>query len=56
MERYRRAGNMIEDEITLYDPEVFVQPVNAKMRFTLARETRPELRLPGPGHMAQRKR
>ena len=44
VERYRRAGNMIEGEITLYDPEVFVQPVNAKMRFTLARETRPELR------------
>ena len=31
VERYRRVGNMIEGEITLYDAEVFVRPVHAKM-------------------------
>ena len=44
VERYRRAGDNLEGEITLYDPEVFVRPVYAKMRFALNRETRPELR------------
>ena len=44
VERYRRAGDTIEGEITLYDPEVFIRPVYAKMRFALNRETRPELR------------
>ena len=44
VERYRRVGNRIEGEITLYDPEVFVRPVHARMRFELDPETRPELR------------
>jgi hypothetical protein len=44
VERYRRMGNRIEGEITLYDPAVFVRPVHAKIRFELDPETRPELR------------
>lgn len=44
VERYRRVGNMIEGEITLYDAEVFVRPVHVKVRFELDPETRPELR------------
>ena len=44
VERYRRVRDMIEGEITLYDPDVFVRPVHAKMRFALDAETRPELR------------
>jgi hypothetical protein len=44
VERYRRMGDMIEGEITLYDPDVFVRPVHAKMRFGIDRQTRPELR------------
>jgi hypothetical protein len=44
VERYQRVGNTIEGEMTLYDPEVFLRPVNAKMRFQLERETGPELR------------
>jgi hypothetical protein len=44
VERYRRVGTRIEGEITLYDPNVFVRPVHAKMRFELDPETRPELR------------
>jgi hypothetical protein len=44
VERYRRVGDRIEGEITLYDPEVFERPVHAKMRFERDPETRPELR------------
>src|SRR5262245_14288446 len=44
VERYRRVGNVIEGEITLYDPDVLVKPAFAKMKFELSRETRPELR------------
>ena len=44
VERYRRVGNRIEGEITLYDPAVFVRPVHAKIRYELDPETRPELR------------
>jgi hypothetical protein len=44
VERYRRVGNTIEGEITLYDPEVFVRPYHAKLSFELDPETRPELR------------
>ena len=46
VERYRRVGDMIEGEITLYDSDVFVQPVHAKMSFELMRETRVELSRP----------
>jgi hypothetical protein len=44
VERYRRVDDTIEGEITLYDPEVFVSPVNSRLRFELDPETRPELR------------
>ena len=44
VERYRRVGDRIEGEITLYDPAVLVRPVHAKLRFELDPETRPELR------------
>src|SRR5262245_41860626 len=44
VERLRRMGDRIEGEITLYDPDVLVKPVNARMRFELDRQTRPELR------------
>jgi hypothetical protein len=44
VERYRRVGDRIEGEITLYDPEVFVRPVHARVRYQLDKETRPELR------------
>jgi hypothetical protein len=44
VERYRRVGNMIEGEITLYDPDVLIRPVRARLRFELDPETRPELR------------
>ena len=44
IERYRRVGDRIEGDITLYDPKVFLKPVHAVMRFQLDKETRPELR------------
>ncbi|MBI3047689.1 MAG: hypothetical protein HYY76_05200 [Acidobacteria bacterium] len=44
VERYRRAGDRIEGEITLYDPDVFVRPVHAKVRYERDPEARPELR------------
>jgi hypothetical protein len=44
VERYRRNGDAIEGEITLYDPDVLVRPVRAQMRFELVRQNRPELR------------
>jgi hypothetical protein len=44
VERYRRNGDLIEGEITLYDSEVFVRPVHAKLRYERDKETRPELR------------
>lgn len=44
VERYRRVGDRIEGEITLYDPEVFVRPVHSKMKFDIDPEPRPELR------------
>jgi hypothetical protein len=44
VERLRRVGNRLEGEITLYDPEVLVRQVHARMRFELDPETRLELR------------
>ena len=32
VEKYRRVGDRIEGEITLYDPEVLVRPVTAKLK------------------------
>lgn len=46
VERYRRVGNKIEGEITLYDPEVFVRPMHARLNFELDSETRIELNRP----------
>jgi len=44
VERYRRVGDRIEGEITLYDPDVFVRPAHARVRYERDPETRPELR------------
>jgi hypothetical protein len=44
VERYRRVGDRIEGEITIYDPVVLVRPLTAKMNFTLNRESNPALR------------
>ncbi len=44
VERYRRVGDAIEGEITLYDSEVFVGPTHSTLTFDLDPETRPELR------------
>ena len=44
VERYRREGDTIEGEITLYDAEVFVRPYHSKLSFDLDPGTRPELR------------
>ena len=33
VERYRRVGDTIEGEITLYDPEVLVQPVTVQLSY-----------------------
>ena len=44
VERYRRVGDTIEGEITLYDPDVFVRPVYSELAYELDPETRPELR------------
>jgi hypothetical protein len=35
VERYERIGDAIEGEITLYDPIAFLQPLHARLRFTL---------------------
>ena len=34
VERYERVGNEIVGEITLYDPEAFLHPLHARIRFT----------------------
>ena len=44
VERYRRVGNRIEGEITVYDPEVFVGPLFSRLNFELDPDTRPETR------------
>ncbi len=44
VERYQRVGEVLEGEITLYDPDVFLRPYHAIMRFEHDTETRPELR------------
>jgi hypothetical protein len=33
VERYRRVGDVMEAEITLYDPEAFAAPLHAKFRY-----------------------
>jgi hypothetical protein len=44
VEQYRRNGDMIEGEITLYDRKVLVRPVTARLRFSRNPESRIELR------------
>ncbi len=44
VERYRRVGDTIEGEITLYDAEVYVTPVYSKLSYDLEADPRPELR------------
>jgi hypothetical protein len=44
VERYRRMGDRIEGEITLYDDNVFVRPVFERLNFRLSRDTKPESR------------
>jgi len=39
VEHYRRVGDRIEGEITLYDPEVYVSPINGRLNFRLDKET-----------------
>src|SRR5205807_9417134 len=43
-DRLRRMVEPVEAAITSSDPEAFVRPVNASMRFRLSKENRPELR------------
>jgi hypothetical protein len=45
VERYRRVGDRIEGEITMYDPEVYVTPVNAPLNFRLQKDVPYEERL-----------
>jgi hypothetical protein len=33
VERYRRVGDVMEGEITLYDPEAFAAPLHAKFQY-----------------------
>ena len=44
VERYRRVGDRIEGEITLYDSEVYVRPVFSRLTYELETHNRPELR------------
>jgi hypothetical protein len=44
VERYRRVGDTIEGEITLYDDNVYVRPVHSKLAYNLDLDMRPELR------------
>jgi hypothetical protein len=41
VERYRRAGDMIEGEVTIYDPVVFTSPMRSVVNFRLSDETGP---------------
>src|SRR5262245_10223948 len=42
VEKYRRVGDRIEGEITLYDPDVFVGPAFERLNFRAARDNTPE--------------
>lgn len=41
VERYRRVGDMIEGDLTIYDPVVFTSPMHSKVNFRLSDETGP---------------
>ena len=45
VERYRRVGDRIEGEMTLYDPEVYVSPINARLNFRLDKDVAYEDRM-----------
>ncbi len=42
IEKYRRVGDQIQGEITVYDPDVLTGPVYTKVTFNLDKETKPE--------------
>jgi len=44
VERYRRVGDKIEGEITIYDPNVFVGPMHTALNFTLNTDKNPAQR------------
>ena len=44
VEKYRRVGDAIEGEITLYDPEVFIAPAFERLTFRLNKDEKPEAR------------
>jgi hypothetical protein len=45
VERYRLVGDRLEGEVTLYDPEVYVSPINARLQFQRDKETAYEDRM-----------
>jgi hypothetical protein len=44
VEKYRRAGDRIEGEMTLYDDNVFIGPAFRRLNFRLSNDTAPESR------------
>jgi len=44
VERYRRVGDVMEGEVTIYDPEVFTHPFHSKITFRKDIEELPENR------------
>jgi hypothetical protein len=42
VEKYRRVGDRIDGEMTLYDPEVFIGPAFERLSFSLSKDTKPE--------------
>ena len=46
VEKYRRKGDTIQAEITLYDPDVFVGPAFERFTFTRSKETKLERKRP----------
>jgi hypothetical protein len=44
VEKYRRVGDAIQGEITIYDPDVFTGPVFQRMNFRLSKDNKPENR------------
>jgi hypothetical protein len=44
VEKYRRVGDRIEGEITIYDPEVMVRPLTTKINYRLDKDTAPTKR------------
>jgi hypothetical protein len=44
VEKYRRVGDAIQGEITIYDPDVFTGPVFQRMNFRLNKDNKPENR------------